>query len=102
MPKDRTLSFYTSPQERRQEFLHRESPHIRLEMVWKVVKKFQETGKTCNRPVQGRKRTSLTKSEMTNWRREWNLNPQEEQRAACEAFESTLKDVVKNKSGNVK
>ena len=31
--------------------------HIRLEMVWKVVKKFQETGKTCNRPGQVRKRT---------------------------------------------
>ena len=32
-------------------------------MVWKVVKKFQETRKTCNRPGQGRKRTIWTKSE---------------------------------------
>ena len=37
-----------------------------------------------------------------NLRREWNLNPQEEPRAACEAFEDTLKNVVKNKGGNIK
>ena len=27
------------------------------ETVWKVVKKFRETGQTSNRPGQGRKRT---------------------------------------------
>ena len=31
--------------------------HIRGETVWKVVKKFKETGETCNRPGPGRKRT---------------------------------------------
>ena len=35
--------------------------HIRRETVWKVVKKFKETGETCNRPGQGRKRTVRTK-----------------------------------------
>ena len=27
------------------------------ETIWKVVKKFKETGETCNRKGQGRKRT---------------------------------------------
>ena len=36
--------------------------HIRRETVWKVVKEFKETGKTCNRPGQGRKRIVRTKS----------------------------------------
>ena len=30
---------------------------IRRETVWKVVKKFRETGPTSNRPGQGRKRS---------------------------------------------
>ena len=34
---------------------------IRRETVWKVVKKFRETGQTSNRPGQGRKRTVRTK-----------------------------------------
>ena len=33
---------------------------IRRETVWKVVKKFKETGQTFNRPGQGRKRTVRT------------------------------------------
>ena len=36
--------------------------HIRRETVWKVVKKFKETGKTCNRQGQFRKRTVRTKT----------------------------------------
>ena len=68
-------------------------------MVWKVAKKFQETGKTCNRQV----RVENEQSELrVKDEREWNLNPQEEPRAACEAFEGTLKDIVKNKGGNIK
>ena len=31
------------------------------ETVWKVVKKFRETGQTSNRPHKGRKRTVRTK-----------------------------------------
>ena len=34
---------------------------IRRETVWKVVKKFRETGQTSNRPGQGRKRAVRTK-----------------------------------------
>ena len=34
---------------------------IRRETVWKVVKKFRETGQTSNRPDQGRKRIVRTK-----------------------------------------
>ena len=34
---------------------------IRRETVWKVAKKFIETGQTSNRPGQGRKRTVRTK-----------------------------------------
>ena len=34
---------------------------IRRETVWKVVKKFRETGQTSNRPGQGRKRTVRAK-----------------------------------------
>jgi transposase len=30
---------------------------IRGETVWKVVKKFKQTGETCNQPGQGRKRS---------------------------------------------
>ena len=40
--------------------------HIRRETVWKVVKKFKETGETCNRPHQGRKRTVRTKRLVKN------------------------------------
>ena len=34
---------------------------IRRETVWKVVKKFRETGQTSNRSGQGRRRTVRTK-----------------------------------------
>jgi transposase len=34
---------------------------IRRETVWNVVKNFKETAETCNRPVQGRKRSVRTK-----------------------------------------
>ena len=34
---------------------------IRRETVWKVVKKFMETGQISNRPGQGRKRTVRSK-----------------------------------------
>ena len=34
---------------------------IRRETVWKMGKKFRETGQTSNRPGQGRKRTVRTK-----------------------------------------
>ena len=36
--------------------------YIRRETVWKVVKKFRETGQTSNRPGQGRKRTVRNKA----------------------------------------
>ena len=54
MTKDRNL--YLSAR-KETDFLRRENLHIHLEMVWKAVKKFQETGKTCYQPGQGRKRT---------------------------------------------
>ena len=40
--------------------------HIRRETIWKVVKKFKETGETCNRPIQGRKRTVRMKHLVKN------------------------------------
>lgn len=49
--------------------------HIRRETVWKVVKKFKETGKTCNRPGQGRKRTVRTKKLVKNTREKLRRNP---------------------------
>ena len=55
-------------------------------MVWKVVKSSRRQGKHAIDQV----------------RVEMDLNSQEEPRAACEAFEGTLKDVVKNKGGNIK
>ena len=48
--------------------------NIRSETVWKVVKKFQETGETCNRPGQGRKRTVRTKYLMKNMREKLRRN----------------------------
>ena len=42
--------------------------HIRRETVWKVVKKFKETGETYNRPGHGRKRTVRTKRLVKNTR----------------------------------
>ena len=36
---------------------------IRRETVWKVVKKFRETGQTFNRPGQGRKKKQVKPSE---------------------------------------
>ena len=39
---------------------------IRHETVWKVIKKFRETGQTSNRPGQGRKRTVRTKRMANN------------------------------------
>ena len=39
---------------------------IRRETIWKVVKKFRETGQTSNRPGQGRKRTVRTKRIVKN------------------------------------
>ena len=48
--------------------------HIRRETVWKVVKKFKETGETCNRPGQGRKRTVRTKRLVKNTREKLRRN----------------------------
>ena len=42
--------------------------HIWRETVWKVVKKFRETGQTSNRPGQGRKGTVRTKRMVKNTR----------------------------------
>ena len=42
--------------------------HIQREKVWKVVKKFRETGQTSNQPGQGRKRTFRTKRMVKNTR----------------------------------
>ena len=42
--------------------------HIHHETVWKVVKKFKETGETCNRQGQVRKRTVRTKHLVKNMR----------------------------------
>ena len=41
---------------------------ILRETVWKVVKKFRETGQTFNRPGQGRKRTVRAKRMVKNTR----------------------------------
>ena len=48
---------------------------IRRETVWKVVKKFRETGQTSNRPGQGRKRTVRTKRIIKNTREKLRTNP---------------------------
>ena len=48
--------------------------HIRRETVWKVVKKLKETGETCNRPGQGRKRTVRTKRRVKNTREKLRRN----------------------------
>ena len=48
--------------------------HIRHETVWKVVKKFKETGETCYRPDQGRKRTVRTKRLVKNTREKVRRN----------------------------
>ena len=48
--------------------------HIRLETVWKVVKKFKETGETCNRPGQGRKWTVRMKRLVKNMRKKLRRN----------------------------
>ena len=47
---------------------------IRRETVWKVVKKFIETGQTSNRPGQGRKRTVQTKRMVKNTREKFSTN----------------------------
>ena len=48
--------------------------HIHHETVWKVVKKFKETGETCNQPGQGRKRTVQTKRLVKNTREKLRRN----------------------------
>ena len=48
--------------------------HIRSETVWKVVKNIRETGETCNRPGQGRKRTVGTKRLVKNAREKLRRN----------------------------
>ena len=48
--------------------------HIRSETVWQVVKKFKETGETCNRPGQGRKRTVGTNRLVKNMREKVRRN----------------------------
>ena len=48
--------------------------HVRSETVWKVVKIFKETGETCNRPGQGRKRTVRTKRQVNNTREKLRRN----------------------------
>ena len=47
---------------------------IRRETVWKVFKKFRETGQTSNRPGQGRKRTVQTKRMVKNTREKLRTN----------------------------
>ena len=49
--------------------------HIRRETVWKVIKKFRETGQISNRPGQGRKRTVRTKWMVKNTRVKLRTNP---------------------------
>ena len=48
--------------------------HIHSETIWNVVKKFKETGETCNRPGQGRKRTVRTKLLVKNTREKLRRN----------------------------
>ena len=48
---------------------------IRHETVWKVVKKFRETGRTSNRSGQGRKTTVRTKRMIKNTREKLRTNP---------------------------
>ena len=48
--------------------------HIRRETIWKMVKKFKETGETCNRPSLGRKRTVRIKSLVKNTREKLRKN----------------------------
>ena len=48
--------------------------HIRRETLWKVVKKFKETGETCNQPGQGRKLTDRRKRLVKNTREKLRRN----------------------------
>ena len=48
--------------------------HIRRETVWNVIKKFKETGETCNRPGQGRIRTVQMKRLVKNMREKLRRN----------------------------
>ena len=48
--------------------------HICHETVWKVVKKFKETGETCNWPGQGRKWPFRTKHLVKNMREKLRRN----------------------------
>ena len=48
---------------------------IRRETVWKVVKKYRETGQTSNQPGQSRKRTFRTKRMVKNTREKLRTNP---------------------------
>ena len=48
--------------------------HIHRETVWKVVKKFKETGETCNWPGQGRKWMFRTKHLVKNMREKLRRN----------------------------
>ena len=47
---------------------------IRRETVWKVVKKFRETGQTSSRPGQGRKRSVRTKRKVKNTKEKLRAN----------------------------
>ena len=51
-----------------------EELQTRRETVWKVVKKFKETGQKTNRPGQGRKRTVRTKRMVKNTREKLRTN----------------------------
>lgn len=62
--------------------------HIRRKTVWKVVKKFKETGKTCNRPGQGGKRTIRTRELVKNTREKLRRNPRRS--ASKLAFEAGI------------
>ena len=48
---------------------------LRRETVWKVVKKFRETGQAFNRQGQGRKRTVRTKRMVKNTREKLRTHP---------------------------
>ena len=72
---------------------------IRRETVWKLVKKFRETGQTSNRPDQDRKRSVRTKRMVKNTREKLRTKPrrQETKPVAEAGINQTLKSRILKK-----
>ena len=103
MTKDRKTSIFLYLSERKETVI----PPLRKSsyLPWNGLKGDKKSSRRQGKHAIDQVRVENEQSELrvkTNLRREWNLNSQKEPRATCEAFEGTLKDVVKNKGGNIK